>query len=75
VGADADLAIFDPTDKRTLRHDMLHDNSDYTPFEGTPCIGWPVMTISRGAIVACNGEFTGKAGHGRFMKRKPFSAS
>ncbi len=74
VGSDADLVIFDPKEKRTIRHEMLHDNSDYTPFEGIPCIGWPVMTISRGAIVACNGEFTGNAGHGRFMFRQPFVA-
>ena len=74
VGADADLVIFDPTDNRTIRHDKLHDNSDYTPFEGVSCVGWPTMTICRGAIVASDGEFTGKAGYGRFMKRKPFSA-
>ncbi|MGL1957544.1 MAG: dihydropyrimidinase [Colwellia sp.] len=74
IGADADLVIFDANDKRTISHDTLHDNSDYTPFEGIDCVGWPLMTISRGAIVACQGEFTGKAGYGRFMHRKPFSA-
>ncbi|MEI6895647.1 MAG: dihydropyrimidinase [Colwellia sp.] len=73
IGSDADLVIFDANDKRIISHEQLHDNSDYTPFEGISCLGWPQMTISRGAIVACNGEFTGKAGYGRFMHRKPFS--
>lgn len=74
VGADADLVVFDVNEKRTIAHELLHDNSDYTPFEGIACTGWPMMTICRGAIVACNGEFTGKAGFGRFMHRKPFSS-
>jgi len=74
IGADADLVIFDPDEKRVINHEMLHDNSDYTPFEGIACQGWPVMTISRGAIVAQQGEFTGKAGYGHFMRRKAFSA-
>ncbi|WP_435235778.1 dihydropyrimidinase [Psychromonas sp. PT13] len=74
VGADADLVIFDPHVQRVIRHDKLHDHCDYTPFEGISCQGWPEMTISRGAIVAQQGKFTGKAGYGRFMRRKPFSA-
>lgn len=73
VGSDADLVIFDVNEKRIIEHEQLHDNSDYTPFEGTSCHGWPIMTISRGAIVAYQGEFTGKAGYGQFMHRKPFA--
>jgi dihydropyrimidinase len=74
VGADADLVIFDANEKCTISHELLHDNSDYTPFEGISCRGWPMMTLCRGAVVACNGEFTGKAGFGHFMQRKPFSS-
>ena len=74
VGADADLVLFDTNEKQTITHDLLHDNSDYTPFEGISCTGWPVMTLCRGAVVACNGKFTGQAGFGHFMHRKPFSA-
>ncbi|WP_245907198.1 dihydropyrimidinase [Photobacterium sanctipauli] len=72
VGADADLVMFDPKQQVTIKHDLLHDNTDYTPFEGKQVQGWPVMTISRGQVVACNGEFTGKAGNGRFIRRQPF---
>lgn len=75
VGADADLVIFDPSKKVTITHPILHDNADYTPFEDIQCLGWPVTTISRGDVVSCNGEFTGKAGNGRFIHRKPFESS
>jgi dihydropyrimidinase len=75
VGSDADLVLFDPKQQVTIDHAMLHDNCDYTPFEGTNCTGWPVMTMSRGGIVACNGAFTGEAGQGRFIRRAPFDVS
>ncbi|WP_198160127.1 dihydropyrimidinase [Photobacterium sp. J15] len=71
-GADADLVLFDPEQQVTTTHDLLHDNTDYTPYEGMNCHGWPIMTLSRGRVVACNGEFTGRAGNGRFIRRKPF---
>ena len=72
-GADADLVLFDPEQQVTITHDLLHDNIDYTPYESMPCLGWPMMTISRGKVVACNGEFMGEAGNGRFVRRNPFS--
>jgi dihydropyrimidinase len=71
-GSDADLVLFDPKQQVTITHDLLHDNTDYTPYESIQCHGWPMMTISRGEVVSCNGEFMGKAGHGRFVRRKPF---
>ncbi len=73
VGSDADLVIFDPHAKVTIQHQDLHDNVDYSPYEGFHCQGWPVMTLSRGEVVATQGKFTGKAGHGRFIRRKPFA--
>lgn len=72
LGSDADLVLFDPEKQVTITHDQLNDNCDYSPFEGLSCTGWPVLTFSRGAIVAADGEFTGGAGLGRFVKRKMF---
>lgn len=72
IGADADLVIFDSTIRTEISHAKLHDNSDYTPFEAMECHGWPVMTISRGEIVARDGKFTGQAGYGKFLHRQPF---
>lgn len=35
IGSDADITIWDPEARRTIRHDDLHDGSDYTPYEGS----------------------------------------
>lgn len=73
VGSDADIVIFDPTKQVTITHDILHDNTDHTPFEGFQIDGWPVLTMARGQVVARDGEFVGRAGYGRFLHRKPFA--
>jgi dihydropyrimidinase len=72
-GSDADLVLFDPHCRTTIHHSELHDNVDYSPWEGFTCHGWPVMTLSRGEVVCERGRFTGRAGHGRFLHRQPFS--
>ncbi len=68
-GSDADMVLFDPDIEKTLSKTMLHENVDYTPYEGIHLNGAPVMTISRGEVVAKDGEFVGKAGRGNFIKR------
>lgn len=73
-GADADLVLFDPERQDTVRHEALHDNGDYSPYEGMLCHGWPVMTLCRGEIVCRDGVFTGRPGYGRFLPRQPFVA-
>lgn len=72
-GADADIVIFSPHKTGIVRHDMLHDNVDYSPYEGMALRGLPVVTLSRGEVVWRDGVFTGQAGHGRFLHRKPFT--
>ena len=73
VGSDADLVVIDPEMKKTITKAELHENTDYTAFEGIEVIGCPVMTISRGEIIVENNRFTGAKGRGKFLKRKPFS--
>lgn len=68
-GADADLVIFDPDIKWTATKSLLHENVDYTPYEGLELTGKPVLTISRGKVVAKDGEFTGHKGYGRYLHR------
>ncbi len=69
VGADADIAIWDPERKVTITNDMLHHNVDYTPYEGRTLTGWPVTVLSRGQVVCHEGELLGKPGQGQFLKR------
>lgn len=69
VGSDADLVLLDPSREVTLSHELLHENTDYTPYEGMRLTGYPVMTISRGEVIVTNGQFAGSMGRGRFLKR------
>lgn len=68
-GSDGDVVIIDPEKRVRLTHSLLHENVDYTPYEGIELIGWPVVTISQGMIVAREGVFMGVKGAGRFLKR------
>ncbi len=68
-GYDADLVIFDPQKAVTLSTASLHEEVDWTPYEGVPVTGWPVLTMSRGTVIVADGKFVGQAGHGRFVKR------
>ena len=72
VGSDADLLVFDPNRKVTLHAKDLQTNCDWSPYEGWKLTGYPHVTISRGEVVAEDGKFVGKAGYGRFIKRKPY---
>lgn len=74
-GADADVVIIDPEPVTTIRHDQLHDNADYSPWEGFVCQGAIRQTLSRGRVIFNNGSFTGSAGQGRFIHRNPFSTA
>lgn len=67
VGADADIALWDPDRKVVIRNADLHHNVDYTPYEGVNVTGWPVMTFSRGRLVSRESEFLGEAGAGEFL--------
>jgi dihydropyrimidinase len=69
IGFDADIALWDPNRRETIRQEILHHGSDYTPWEGFEVTGWPVMTIARGEIVARDGVIVGKKGAGRILER------
>ncbi len=68
IGADADIVIWDTTQKRTIRNEDLHHHVDYTPYEGREVGAWPAVTLCRGEVVYRDGEFTGRAGHGAFVR-------
>ena len=75
VGADADLAIWDPERKTTIAAKNLHDACDYTPYEGIEVTGWPVLTMLRGKTIVRDGELVGAKGFGMHLAReRPQSA-
>lgn len=69
VGADADIAIWDPERVVTLRADGLHDAVGYTPYEGRQVTGWPTTVISRGEVIIDEGALSAERGRGRFIAR------
>jgi len=69
VGSDADIAIWDPAWKRTITQDMLHDNMDYTPYEGMTVTGWPRTVINRGSVIVDGDTLLVERGAGQFLER------
>lgn len=70
IGSDADLIIIDPEQTTTITEANLHENVDYTLYEGMQLQGKITMTILRGNIIVENGEFLGKKGDGQFLIRQ-----
>ena len=69
VGRDADLVLFDPDARRTIRAADLHHTSDYTPYEGLPVAGAVRSVFVRGRAVIRDGAFVGTRGAGAFVER------
>jgi dihydropyrimidinase len=69
VGADADIAIWDPEKRVTLTAAMMKDNVGYTPYEGMTVKGWPTTVLSRGRIAVENETLMVKRGSGQFIAR------
>ncbi len=69
VGSDADLVIYDPNRKRMISAKTHHMDVDYSCYEGRTVQGASDIVMSRGSVVVRNGEFTGRKGHGKFLKR------
>ncbi|EDP63439.1 D-Hydantoinase [alpha proteobacterium BAL199] len=72
IGADADIVVWDPERKVRITQDILHHDTDYTPYEGMDVVGWPAVTLSRGRVVWNEGEVDCQAGWGRFLGRAPY---
>jgi dihydropyrimidinase len=69
AGLDADLVLFDPGARRTIRASELHHTSDYTPYEGLAVVGAVRSVFVRGRAVVRDGAFVGQRGFGRFVER------
>jgi dihydropyrimidinase len=73
-GLDADLVVFDPDATRRLDAPSLHSRCDHSPYGGLVVTGWPALTLSRGRLVAVDGEPADpQPGWGRFVRRSPLA--
>ena len=70
VGSDADLALWDPNETRTIRDEDMLSRSGFSVYAGWEVTGWPRITIRRGEVVYEDGKVTGKAGSGQLVPRQ-----
>ena len=68
-GCDADLVLWDPEAERVLGPQTLHENVDWTPFQGLRVRGVPQTVLSRGEVVVEDGRCLAPAGRGAFQER------
>lgn len=69
VGADADLVVYDPAYRGTISARTQQMATDYSAFEGWEIKGRPSVVTVRGAVMARDGKFVGRLGHGRLAPR------
>jgi dihydroorotase-like cyclic amidohydrolase len=72
IGADADIAIWDPEKERTISKDTHHQNVDFNIFEGMTVKGINTVTISQGKVVYQDGDVRTVKGAGRYVDRPTF---
>ncbi|THH34204.1 dihydropyrimidinase [Aliishimia ponticola] len=70
-GFDADIAIWNPEQRRRITLADQHDNMDYTPFEGMELTGVPEIVINHGNIIVETGKLKAREGQGQFVTRAP----
>jgi dihydropyrimidinase len=73
VGSDADLLVLDPTATQTIDERALHSRAGYDPFHGFEVRGVPRLTLSRGEVIARDGQLLSRPGRGQLVlrERKP----
>jgi dihydropyrimidinase len=74
VGSDADLALWDPRQRRTIDGAHMHSRAGYSVYDGWTVQGWPRFVIRRGQIVLSDGSSTARPGDGRWVRRDPRAA-
>ena len=68
-GSDADLVIWDPDKKVTYGIQHAQHRTDYNLFEGWELVGYPEKVCLRGNLIVDQGNWFGKAGMGRYLRR------
>jgi dihydropyrimidinase len=68
-GTDADLVLFDPAERWTIRAAEHHSRVDYSLFEGRELTGRVKKVFARGECVVDGPRWLGREGYGRFLRR------
>ncbi|MDP9795761.1 dihydropyrimidinase [Catenuloplanes nepalensis] len=68
-GSDADIVLYDPAGRTRISAETHHMNMDHSAWEGWEVAGRVGTVISRGTVIVRDGEYHGRKGHGRYVKR------
>jgi dihydropyrimidinase len=68
-GTDADIVIVDPGAVTEVNGDYIRGASDYSCYEGMKLQGRISRVLLRGEEIVKDGEFLGKRGDGKYLKR------
>jgi dihydropyrimidinase len=69
IGSDADLALWDPGQRRVIDGARMHSRAGYSVYDGWTVQGWPRFVIRRGQVVLADGDCTARPGQGRWLRR------
>jgi dihydropyrimidinase len=69
VGSDADITMIDPERQIRIVGSEMESRSDFDPYEAWEGAGWPVLTMSRGEVIARDGKIVARPGRGRPLQR------
>jgi dihydropyrimidinase len=69
VGADADLALWDPAETRVIDGARMASRAGYSVYDGWSVTGWPRFVIRRGQPVLADGTCTAQRGQGQWVRR------
>ena len=70
IGSDADIVLWDPQAIHTISAATHHMRVDYSMFEGFEVQGNARTVISRGEILVDHGQWFGRPGRGRYLRRE-----
>lgn len=69
VGSDADLAVVDLEETKTVTPELLQSVADYSIYEGRDVTGWPTHTIVGGEVAYEDGTVLAEPGSGTHVDR------
>lgn len=69
VGSDADLVLFDPNERWSIRAAEHHSRVEFSLYEGRPITGRVKKVLLRGNIIVDGSRWVGREGMGQFIKR------
>jgi dihydropyrimidinase len=75
VGSDADVIVWDPNGRIVIAQSEMHNQMDYSTYEGTAIHGVPRTVLLRGKVIVENRKYIGTPGEGRFLHRQRFTNS